>query len=465
MYPRGYHWIKEVFELVRRLPYLGCEWTKVFDPDDVQTPWGELAELRGARLHAGTQPCSRAETERHQRERLFAGTVAAVAERGGYTATRATDVARLSGVARSDLYKLLGSREDCFLAAVDDTHARARRMVRKAYLAEEGWEPAIRAAYTEMVELIVAQPAAAQMCVVSVYEAGPAGAERIDRASLAYERLLRRSVSQSERRAGLPGGVLSALIGAAQMLIHDRLRSGRPAELAASVDDALAWALSYETPPEELRRPAGPVADPEPTDRDAPRERLLRAIAAVTAEDGVQELSAGKVVARARASRRTFYQHFSDREDAFLQCFDAVRGRTLAAARAAFEPAMPDWPGALRAGLEAIFAYLASEPDFARVAFVEILGAGPKALKRRDEAVKEFTELFEPGFACAPELHPVAGEAIVFGLYSLARRQIIRHGPTTLPRIGPTACFFGLAPFIGAEQAARIANGNPPVGS
>jgi hypothetical protein len=122
---------------------------------------------------------------------------------------------------------------------------------------------------------------------------------------------------------------------------------------------------------------------------------------------------------------------------------------------------MPDWPRALRAGLEAIFAYLASEPDFARLAFVEILGAGPRALERRDEAVKEFTELFEPGFTQEPNLHPVAGEAIVFGLYSLARRQIVRHGPATLPRIGPTAYFFGLAPFIGAERATRIANGTP----
>lgn len=431
------------------------------DRDVVQTPWGKVAELRGARLRSGIQPRSRAETERHQRERLFAGTVAAVAERGGYAATRVADLTRLSGVARSDLYKLLGSKEGCFLAAVDDLHDRARRSVRKAYESEEGWEPAIRAAYHEMVELIVAQPAAAQMCVVSVYEAGPAGADRIDRASFAYEQLLRRSVGRCERRAGLPGGILAALIGAAQMLIHDRLRSGRLAELATLADDTLTWALSYETPPEELRRPAGPVADPAPGDRGAPRERLLRAIAAVASEDGVQELSASKVVAHARTSRRAFYEHFADSEDGFLECFDAVRGRTLAAARAAFVPVMPDWPRALRAGLEAIFAYLASEPDFARLAFVEILGAGPRALERRDEAVKEFTELFEPGFTQEPNLHPVAGEAIVFGLYSLARRQIVRHGPATLPRIGPTAYFFGLAPFIGAERATRIANGTP----
>lgn len=441
---------------VRVMPH---EWTEVRDSGTVQTPWGEIAELRGARLYSGRQPRSRAETERHQRERLFAGMVAAVAERGGYAAARVTDITRLSGVARADLYRLFGSKEACFLAAVDDLHACARRQVRGAYRREDGWERAMRAAFTALVELIVVQPQAAHMCVVGPFEAGPAGAERIDGASLAYERLLRESVGQCPRRAGLPGDVLAALVGAAQMLIHDRLRSASPTELAELVDDTLAWALTYESPAEELHRPAGPVADPGTTDRDEPRERLLRAIAAVAAEDGVQELSASKVVARARASRRTFYRHFVDREDAFLECFDEVRGRTLAAARGAFRAEMPDWPRAVRAGLEAIFAYLASEPDFARVAFVEILGAGPKALARRDEAVKEFTELFEPGFAQAPELHPVAGELIVFGLYSLARRQIVRHGPATLPRIGPTGYFFGLAPFIGAERATQIANG------
>jgi len=437
------------------------DWTNVRDCGTVQTPWGEVAHLRGARLHAGQQPCSRAETERHQRERLFAGTVAAVAERGGYSATRVTDIARLSGVARADLYRLFGSREGCFLATVDDLHACARRRVRLAYEEEDEWEPAIGAAFGALVELTVAQPAATRMAVVNAYEAGPAGAERIDRASLAYERLLRESISRCPRRAGLPDGVLAALVGAAQMLIHDRLRTGRPAELVALVDDTLAWALRYETPPDELRRPPGPLADPEPTDRDAPRERLLRAIASVASEDGVHELTVGKVVARARASKRTFYRHFSDREDAFLDCFDLVRERTLAAARAAFELAMPDWPRAVRAALEAIFAYLASEPDFARVAFVEILAGGPRALARRDEAVKQFTELFEPGLTRTPELHPATGEMIVFGLYSLARRQIVRHGPATLPRIGPTAHYFGLAPFVGAERATTIANGAP----
>jgi len=145
-----------------------------------------------------------------------------------------------------------------------------------------------------------------------------------------------------------------------------------------------------------------------------------------------------------------------------------VRERGLAIATAAYWQQMPDWPRAMRAAIEALLAYFAAEPDLARVAMVEVLAAGGEALERRDEAVESFVSLFDPGYKPAPPVSPVAREAVPFGLYSLIHRHLGSGGEAaTLPRLVPAATFFALAPFLGAERAAGIANekASPPVRS
>jgi AcrR family transcriptional regulator len=60
------------------------------------------------------------------------------------------------------------------------------------------------------------------------------------------------------------------------------------------------------------------------------RQRLLGAMAEAVREDGLENVTVAAVVARARTSRRTFYEHFSDREECFLELFDLVGERLIA---------------------------------------------------------------------------------------------------------------------------------------
>jgi AcrR family transcriptional regulator len=59
------------------------------------------------------------EVERHQRERLFAAAVSSVAG-NGYARSSVEELCRISGVARTDFYKYFDSRQDCFLATIDE---------------------------------------------------------------------------------------------------------------------------------------------------------------------------------------------------------------------------------------------------------------------------------------------------------------------------------------------------------
>src|SRR5712691_7213909 len=54
------------------------------------------------------------------------------------------------------------------------------------------------------------------------------------------------------------------------------------------------------------------------------RERIMAAVGPAVTELGYPEMSVEAIVARAGVSRRTFYEHFKNKEDAFLAAYDAV---------------------------------------------------------------------------------------------------------------------------------------------
>ena len=144
-------------------------------PPMVLTPWGDASQLRAKMLPPG-RGTPRAEAERNQRGRLFAAMVATVAEKG-YEATTVADLVELSGVSRSAFYKHFADKQACFLAAIEALVEPALKTVRKG-LEAPGAPPdkeLAKQAFEALLKLIVAQPAAAKMCFVEVYAAGPKG--------------------------------------------------------------------------------------------------------------------------------------------------------------------------------------------------------------------------------------------------------------------------------------------------
>src|ERR1700677_3114544 len=64
---------------------------------------------------------------------------------------------------------------------------------------------------------------------------------------------------------------------------------------------------------------------------DLHRGRLLVAIVDAVAERGYGATTIADIVALAKVSRRTFYEHFVDKEACFLQAYDAATAILLAA--------------------------------------------------------------------------------------------------------------------------------------
>ena len=122
------------------------------------------------------------------------------------------------------------------------------------------------------------------------------------------------------------------------------------------------------------------------------RGRLLDAMAHAVATRVYGAATVADVIERAGVSRKTFYEHFRDKEDCFLAAYDLGAQVLLQALREAVEGV----DGALervRASVRAYLEILAAEPAFARTFVIEVGAAGPRALERRRQVLREFAAL------------------------------------------------------------------------
>jgi AcrR family transcriptional regulator len=411
-------------------------------------------------LRPGRQPRGRQGTIANQRRRLLAAMVEATS-RHGYAATTVAELTQLSGVGTGAFYQCFASREECFLTGVDTLYAEGMRRVKVGYRREGTWEERIRAAFGELVDLLVSEPAASRMCLVDVFEAGAAGAERAERGAAGFEVLVRQSIGHDEARGELPAAIVAGVVRGIQMLIHDRLRRGAAGELPDLMEELVEWGLTYRTPPLALRRPRARPQTKRRLPGDDPVERLLLALAEMVAEKGYPAVSVNELAPRAGTSLRTLYANFAGKEEAFLACAELARGRMRAAVAAA-QKAAPGWPQSIATGNAALCDWIATEPALAETVIVGVLAASPRALEDRDEAIKGYVTQLRGHGEPVRLVPPIAPEAIAFGRYALLARQIARYGPRSLPALAPTLTYFALAPFVGAREAAAVANARRP---
>jgi AcrR family transcriptional regulator len=443
----------------------------------VATPWGDSDALRERRLRPGPGT-PREEVVVNQRQRLFGAMVASVAERG-YIATTVNDLAEISGVSSRTFYDLFPDKKACFLATleamIEAGVAYAAQGVGETpenpepggiHLPERqgeeggGWEGRVRRGFEAYAEMIARQPAAARLALLESYSAGPEAVALIEKAVAGFEWLARRTLERSPERAGMPAEMITAHVGAQQEITRTRLRRGQERELPELLGEMWKLLLTYRPPPERLRL-AGrtPRFGPETIDAHDHAERALRAFAVVVAEEGYVDTTVDAVLKRAQMSATTFYANFSGKDDAMLAAIDSACAQIVAAVMPAFRRA-PDWPHGVRAAFGALFNFLASRPALAQLIAVEIYAAGSAAVERRRETLRPLEELIAEGFEREPGAPRLATEAIIGALFSLTYKRLHDPGPNSLPSLAPLLTYITLSPFLGAEEACRVANGD-----
>jgi AcrR family transcriptional regulator len=156
-------------------------------------------------------------------------------------------------------------------------------------------------------------------------------------------------------------------------------------------------------------------------------------------------------------SRRTFYEHYKNKDEAFLAAYDAVTAQLVERVVTAIQ-AEDSFAERARAGLGAFLAFIAAEPAFARMCIVEVLAAGPEAIKRRNAAMRAFAALIEDdarellGDSAPPSL---TAETIVGGIYEVVYTRVLRGQLRDLPSLLPDLTYSALLQYLGPEAAAH----------
>ena len=193
--------------------------------------------------------------------------------------------------------------------------------------------------------------------------------------------------------------------------------------------------------------PRGRSRLPQPAVRASQRERLLRSVIAAVSESGYPAVTVADIVRRARVSRAAFYAHFADKEDCFLAATaegrDLMIAQIVSATRAL--PAEACDEEVLRVACRAFLAFLAGEPAFARVFYIHMPTAGPRAVDRLDAGSGLFADLNQKWHQRAREHHPewpsVPSEAYLAlaGATAELVRSMVRAGWTgDLPELEET---------------------------
>jgi AcrR family transcriptional regulator len=383
--------------------------------------------------------------------------VATVA-RKGFAATTVADLVELSGVSSRSFYDFFGDKATCLRATIEEILTVARNLV-NVEVGEDLEQGALRG-YKALAEAVVAQPAAAKVCLVDAYAAGPAAVEPLTAAVADYEAGLSRRLKSLPERAGMPAEMVAARVGGYLEIVRTRLRRGSEAELLRLGDDLISLILADRPPPVPLRlsvRP--PKAEPESLAAPEHAERAIRAFAILAAEQGYLVTTVDDVLKRASMSATTFYANFRGKND----LMDTAIDRACAQAVAAVVPAFSrhgDWPDAVRAGFGALMNFLASRPALTELVTVEVYTAGDAAVERRMNGLAPLGYLLVNNTVSWMKMPPVVYESLGGGINTLLYDTVRKSGPRALPSLAPILTYLTLSPFIGAEAACEAANGD-----
>jgi AcrR family transcriptional regulator len=187
------------------------------------------------------------------------------------------------------------------------------------------------------------------------------------------------------------------------------------------------------------------------------RQRLLGAMAEVTAERGVGSVTVAHIVGRSGVSRRTFYELFTDREDCLLAALDQAVARASAVVLPAYAGERR-WRERVRAALGALLAFFDQEPSMARLCVVESLGAGPGALERRTGIVQILIRAIDEGRGEArpgKDAPPLTGEGVVGAVLAVIHARLVAPNRKPLSPLTPALMSMIVHPYLGQAAAEK----------
>ncbi len=448
---------------------------------------GPTVDISPSRKPARRKTRKGAQIAMDPRGRMIDAMLACIGEQG-YAATVVADVISKAVASRKTFYEHFEDKHACFLAMSDEvTHEWVTR-VQSATESASGPAETIEALVSELFELTRKSPPALRVLAVELTAAGPAGMTRRESALQNIAKPVEDALGGDSPDRALQA---RAIVGAIVRVLYARARRGakvrrpRRGEMVALAPEVTAWASRYTLEPtvklslgsstptlssavggrapgtlslssraierRGLPRGEGNVSRSFVVHNQ--RERILDALANLSAAKGYGATTIPEIVREAAVSVQAFYEHFSGKDDAFLVAYEIGHRKALAIVERAYE-SREAWPAAVSAGVAALLEFLASEPAYAHLALIDALTASPKAATVAQEGMNGYSGLLEPGLELGDGDQPptpVAVEATACVLLELCFVYVAQERARELPALEELACHLTLQPFTALE--------------
>ncbi len=187
------------------------------------------------------------------------------------------------------------------------------------------------------------------------------------------------------------------------------------------------------------------------------RTRLLAGAVSAVDELGYVDATVAQITARARISRRTFYELFDNRED----CFVALLDDALERARHEIAAASLDhrsWRERVSGGLWGILSFFDREPALARVCLVQAARGSDQMLARRTEILARLAATIDEGRnenLRGAETPPLTAEGLVGAAHSIVYERVLRRSAEPLTGLHAALMSMIVLPYLGAAAARR----------
>jgi AcrR family transcriptional regulator len=171
-------------------------------------------------------------------------------------------------------------------------------------------------------------------------------------------------------------------------------------------------------------------------------------MAEAVAEHSYGATTIAHVVSHAGVSRKTFYEHFRDKEHCFLAMYDTGISFVLGRLAEVLEAA-PDPRSRLVEGLREFLTVLSDEPAFCRAIVLEIYAVGPTGVNKRRAVLQAFAgrylEVNRQARELDPNVAPLSGVValgVVGAILECVADRVEEGRPKELPELTDTLAEF-----------------------
>jgi AcrR family transcriptional regulator len=187
------------------------------------------------------------------------------------------------------------------------------------------------------------------------------------------------------------------------------------------------------------------------------RRRIAAGMIAVVVEQGYPAASVTQIVTAAGVSRRTFYNYYSDKAEAFFEVYGQVTDFLCETTAEAGEDRR-GWAVRVRARLDALLDCFATNPDLGAFCLLAPPAAGGEVAAAYRAFLERLLSILTEGRPkSARRPSPAAEYGVVGGLVALVADALEEGAPEAIRRLAPEVTELVLTPYLGREAAARAA--------